>query len=47
MSLILWTVIGALVVLWIWAGILHLFAKADQPHLERERMKHVFGESDR
>lgn len=34
----------ALLVLAYWTLILWLAARADQPHLERERMEKVFGE---
>ena len=47
MTLVLSTIVGGLVILGIWAGILHLFAKADKPHLEKERLERVFGEDER
>ena len=44
MILVISAVVGAVVILGIWAGILHLFAKADKPHLEKEKIGRVFGD---
>jgi hypothetical protein len=45
--MLVWTLIGALAVLGFWALILYFAARADKPHLERERAERVFGEGER
>jgi hypothetical protein len=43
-TLVISTIVGAVVILGIWVGILYLFAKADKPHLEKDQIDRVFGD---